>query len=57
MKPDDYEVEVCDECLRACCWHGQFMCEDSRNAGTVIKTVRELKELGREHSDYWETDE
>lgn len=47
-------ITVCDECLRACCWKGIFMCDVSRNAGTTEKTVEELRGLGREHSDYWD---
>jgi len=31
-------IEVCDHCLTASCWRGEFMCQDSRNAGTVLKT-------------------
>lgn len=52
--PDDYKVTVCAECLRACCWQGEFMCEAARNAGTVVKTVGELR-AGKygEREDYW----
>jgi epoxyqueuosine reductase QueG len=25
------EIEVCDKCLRACCWHGLFMCANPKN--------------------------
>ena len=50
---NDKLVEVCDNCLCACCWYGEFMCDDARSAGTVIKTVGELKKLNREHSEYW----
>ena len=50
---NDKVIQVCDKCLRACCWYGMFMCDDSRTAGTVYKTVRELKALNAEHSDYW----
>lgn len=47
-------ITVCDKCLRACCWKGVFMCDDSRNAGTTERTAKQLKRLGREHSDYWD---
>lgn len=47
-------ITVCDQCLRACCWKGIFMCDESREAGTVEKTAEELVALGREHSDYWD---
>ena len=33
----DKIVEVCSECLQASCWHGEFMCFESRDAGTVLK--------------------
>lgn len=46
-------VEVCDKCLRACCWHGEFMCDESRNAGTIIVSESSLKRLNREHPDNW----
>lgn len=51
---DDRLVTVCDKCLQASCWQGIFMCQDAQNAGTVEKTVRELKALGRENPSYWE---
>lgn len=58
--PDDRVITVCDKCLRACCWLGFFMCERARDAGTVKRAVRELRELpddgNREHPDYWATD-
>lgn len=47
------KITVCDACLRACCWQGIFLCDDSAGAGTTEKTIRELKALGLEHSDYW----
>lgn len=42
-------ITVCDRCLRASCWHGEFMCEVSSIAGTVQKTAAELRRLNREH--------
>jgi len=47
------KVQVCDKCLKASCWYGEFMCEYSFTAGTTIRTVRELEKLNLEHSDYW----
>ena len=35
-------IEVCAECGCASCWHGEFMCWESTNAGTKKKTVAEL---------------
>ena len=49
-------IEVCDQCLQASCWHGNFMCSDSRNAGTIKKTVSELRLLKKEHEDNWSDD-
>lgn len=49
----DYYVEVCDACLRASCWHGIFMCDKARYAGTVVKRASELFALKLEHSDYY----
>ena len=42
-------ITVCDACLTASCWHGEFMCEESRYAGTIEKTVEELNLLHLEH--------
>ena len=49
----DY-VLVCDNCLQASCWQGMFMCEESRYAGTVEKTIDELKILALEHPCWWD---
>ncbi len=46
-------VQVCSKCLTAACWYVEFMCDEASSAGTVVKTVGELKALNREHSDYW----
>lgn len=55
-KQDDESrlVTVCSACFRASCWHGEFYCSEYRIAGTVEKTVRELKKLNLEHSCYWD---
>ena len=42
-------VTVCDKCLTASCWHGLFMCDASRTAGVVDKTVAELDAMKTEH--------
>lgn len=49
-------ITVCSECKRACCWQGEFMCDDAINASTKELSVKRLKELSLEHSDYWEKD-
>lgn len=49
-------ITVCDNCLRACCWQGEFMCDMAYGgAGTVEKTVKELRSLNAgEHESYWD---
>jgi len=49
----DYWVDVCDECYRACCWHGEDMCEEARYAGIIKKKASELRKLKLEHSSYF----
>lgn len=51
--PDNREITVCAECLTAACWYGEFMCQKATHANLVKKRVPELKELNREHPDYW----
>ena len=46
-------IEVCSECLTASCWHGEFMCDNSRSAGTELRTVYQLRKLNKEHPDSW----
>lgn len=50
---DDKIIEVCDNCLKASCWHGEFMCDNSCSAGTKLKTIAELKKLALENKEYW----
>lgn len=54
-KDDQRKVTVCSACLRACCWQGSFMCDAAETAGTVEKTVAELR-AGKhgESEHYWE---
>jgi hypothetical protein len=33
-------ITVCDACLCASCWHGEFMCEEAQTAGTT-KTIND----------------
>jgi len=47
------KITVCSECLTASCWQGIFMCDENQNAGTVEKTIGELKELNLENQEYW----
>ena len=58
---DSYVLTVCDMCLRSCCWRGEFMCDDAREASTVDLSIEVLKKIQKhldnvyvgEHSDYW----
>lgn len=49
MPTPDYPVTVCDACLQASCWHGEFMCERSRGAGTTVLMASQLRALDLEH--------
>ena len=49
-------ITVCDACLTASCWYGEFMCQASQGAGTVNLPIETLRGLGREHEDYWHRD-
>lgn len=53
MKDSD-KITVCDNCLQASCWHGEFMCDEAYVSGTVEKTVGELRKLNYEHEHHWE---
>lgn len=49
---DEEWIVVCDACGRASCWAGEFMCDESENAGTVTKPVRYLLSQRKEHCDH-----
>lgn len=53
MTDDQRTITVCDFCLRAACWQGKHMCGDYLTAGTVEKTVAELRKLDLEHPCFW----
>lgn len=42
-------VTVCSACRCASCWHGEFMCDSSRCAGTIDVLASELRGEYREH--------
>lgn len=48
-------IVVCSACLRASCWNGLyiFSCDEAVSAGTVNRTVKELRELGKEPESHW----
>jgi len=53
MNEETTMVTVCDKCLCASCWQGIFMCDEAKFAGTVQKSVAELRKLDLEHEDYF----
>ncbi|SEC74256.1 Uncharacterised protein (plasmid) [Tsukamurella tyrosinosolvens] len=46
-------VTVCDACLTATCWQGEFMCQAAIGAGTTDLPLSRLRKLNREHPDRW----
>jgi hypothetical protein len=50
---DSATITVCDACLTASCWQGNFPCDKRRAAGTRELTERELNALGREHPSHY----
>lgn len=48
---DNRNVTVCAACLRASCWHGVFLCDQSQTASTIRVSRTMLNKLGREHPD------
>jgi len=51
---NEIKIRVCDKCYHSSCWQGMFLCDESRNAGTVDLTIKELKEKDtQEHWSYW----
>lgn len=49
----DYFVTVCSACSRASCWHGNFMCDSAKSAGTVDLQASKLRRLNREHPSHF----
>ena len=48
----DEEIEVCDKCIRACCWGGILMCDESDLAGVMREKRRNLIAYNLESTDY-----
>jgi hypothetical protein len=53
LPPRDAKMTVCDECGRACCWHGEFMCDRADSAGTREETLVNLIASNREHPSHF----
>ncbi len=49
-------ITVCDKCLRASCWKGIFMCDESSFAGIVEMEKTVLIEMELEHKCYLTND-
>ena len=50
------KVTVCDKCETASCWYGEFMCQESGEAGTKEMTIAELEKLNLESPHFWSTE-
>ena len=46
---------VCGECLRASCWQGVFMCENSTTVESYQIDIEYLRSRNLEHPSYWES--
>ena len=53
MRGDSRLIWVCDACLRASCWNGEFYCDDFKVAGLRQMSMRQLRKLKLEHPDNW----
>lgn len=53
MAPEPLRTLVCDKCLKASCWHGEFFCDDYQTAGLLRASEAQLRLLGREHPSYF----
>ncbi len=45
----DYWVTVCSACRTASCWHGEFMCDRFRDAGTIDVLASAIRGEDREN--------
>lgn len=46
-------ITVCEECHRASCWHGEYMCDEARSCGTIEMSEEELRKLNLEHPHHY----
>jgi epoxyqueuosine reductase QueG len=46
-------IKVCDNCLTASCWYGEFMCQKSKDAGLVLRPISYLRLKNLEHPENW----
>ena len=50
---DSRLIQICSECEKASCWHGEFMCSDARGADIILKTASELDQLNLEDKRHY----
>ena len=53
MVIDNRLIQICSECKKSSCWHGEFLCPDSRNADLELKTADELNKLNVEDKHHY----
>jgi len=46
-------IEVCDNCKKASCWYGEFMCDMADIARTIKLPIEKLRKLNLESEDFW----
>lgn len=46
-------IQVCSECGNASCWHGEFMCSNSRHADLELRTVKQLDDQHTEDKHHY----
>ena len=49
----DYMVDVCEACRTAACWHGTFLCAESKHADVISVPASVLAAERNEHPDYY----
>lgn len=52
--PRERMIYVCDNCLQASCWAGEFMCDSARSAGLFRARISDLRRMALEHRSYWD---
>lgn len=57
VKKERTYVTVCDQCLRASCWLGYFMCDRAGSAGKIDLDVDYLRVRALENPCWWEPPE
>ncbi len=52
-KQEDKLIMVCERCLQASCWQGEYLCDHADGAGSTLRPISELKKLGLEDPSWW----